>query len=473
MNDRPSRAERQLAAWLEEGPTSGPDDVLVAAHARARATRQRPTWWLRLRGTTMESTWRARPLPGIGRLGLAILLTLLVAALLGAGLIVGSWLLSGPTTDLNTVPPAIPHGGEALIAYTSWNTKDSDLFVARADGTDVRHLRDDAMLDMSPAWSPDGGRIALLRGTEGHINVVVIGPDLMDEVTIATEVGCYPSPLGPIWSPDGRFVIYAVDRVEVSDECSDMTLDLFIAPADGSAPGRRLLAAGFTGYSSTPAWSKDGRMIAFRGGDEQVTNLYVAKVTDPAHPWDLVPEPALTNDGASRDPGSYWGPRFSPDGARIASTVWAPGGKTTSVVVTPIDGGPSWTMPGVQKLGSAAAEWIDDRHLVFVASNSNGGGVVGIREVGDDTADASVVQGMIAQLDTRLAISPDGTLVLGHEADPNNPGNLQIAPLDTSADTGVADVTSLKAVMWATSSWQPVVNPDNPAADAPKGAPAY
>ena len=44
MNRRPSDVDARLAAWLEEGPTSGPDEVLSRTFARARSTRQDRVW---------------------------------------------------------------------------------------------------------------------------------------------------------------------------------------------------------------------------------------------------------------------------------------------------------------------------------------------------------------------------------------------------------------------------------------------
>ena len=40
MNRRPSDVDARLIAWLEEGPTSGPEEVLSRTFARARSTRQ-------------------------------------------------------------------------------------------------------------------------------------------------------------------------------------------------------------------------------------------------------------------------------------------------------------------------------------------------------------------------------------------------------------------------------------------------
>ena len=48
MNRRPSDIDARLAAWLEEGPTSGPEEVLSRTFARARSTRQDRVWLHRL-----------------------------------------------------------------------------------------------------------------------------------------------------------------------------------------------------------------------------------------------------------------------------------------------------------------------------------------------------------------------------------------------------------------------------------------
>ena len=48
MNRRPSDVDARLMAWLEEGPTSGPEEVLSRTFARARSTRQDRVWLRRL-----------------------------------------------------------------------------------------------------------------------------------------------------------------------------------------------------------------------------------------------------------------------------------------------------------------------------------------------------------------------------------------------------------------------------------------
>jgi hypothetical protein len=48
MSRRPSDFDARLAAWLEEGPTSGPEEVLSKAFARARSMRQDRVWLRRI-----------------------------------------------------------------------------------------------------------------------------------------------------------------------------------------------------------------------------------------------------------------------------------------------------------------------------------------------------------------------------------------------------------------------------------------
>ncbi len=102
---RPSSTDSRLAAWLEEGPTSGPDDALADALARVRSTGQRPGWLDLLTGDTMDTTWRARPVL-TARLTFVLLIAMLVLALTAGAAIVGSQLNrgNGPSNGFNALP---------------------------------------------------------------------------------------------------------------------------------------------------------------------------------------------------------------------------------------------------------------------------------------------------------------------------------------------------------------------------------
>jgi dipeptidyl aminopeptidase/acylaminoacyl peptidase len=108
----------------------------------------------------------------------------------------------------------------------------------------------------------------------------------------------------PAPSPDGRWVVFPVAEVGY-DSAQDVS-DLWIVPADGSAPPRRLTSN--RGGESGPAWSPDSTRLAFtarRDGDEagQVYVLDLARGGDAQR---------MTNA-----PTSASAPRWSPDGTRI------------------------------------------------------------------------------------------------------------------------------------------------------------
>src|SRR6266508_4937141 len=65
------------------------------------------------------------------------------------------------TSDEQDVTPKTLPGRNGKIAFSSYRDGNSDIYTMEADGSDVQRLTASAG---SPRWSPDGKKIAFVRG---------------------------------------------------------------------------------------------------------------------------------------------------------------------------------------------------------------------------------------------------------------------------------------------------------------------
>lgn len=148
-------------------------------------------------------------------------------------------------------PPSWSPTGEWIV-YAAPRDGFEDLYLAQPDGSGEIQLTDDAEVDRYPVWSPDGQRIAFARRAESGWDVFTISAEEGATPERLTELGEYVGHLA--WSPDGAKIAF--------DRLYDGQAEIAVLQIE-SGEIRRLTDR--AGNDMVPAWSPDGRFIAFAG----------------------------------------------------------------------------------------------------------------------------------------------------------------------------------------------------------------
>lgn len=179
------------------------------------------------------------------------------------------------------------------IAFISKQGNRYRLNVADWDGENVVSPLTSPEPIISPAWSPDGTRLAYVSFEAKKPVVYVHTLTTGRRQAVANFKG---SNSAPAWSPDGRSLAVTLTRDGLSQ--------IYLISADGSGSPRRLATS--SGIDTEPAFSPDGRNIYFtsdRGGSPQIYRIGVGG-----------------GDAARLTFGSSYNvsPRVSPDGQNLA-----------------------------------------------------------------------------------------------------------------------------------------------------------
>ena len=200
--------------------------------------------------------------------------------------------------------PSWSRDGRKLL-FVSRRNGNAEIYVMNADGSGLRNLTRTPSDDLDPSWSPDGRAIAFVQKNcvpsrpcaiayETYLAVVNADGSGLRRLTTRRAHVFNPSwsadgktirygrwlvradgsghselprnvPVAGAWSPDGQRIAFSRVSHSPADIRNPTKLGLWVVNADGS--DARQVAPKATWGVPAPAWSPDGRRIAFRRYD--------------------------------------------------------------------------------------------------------------------------------------------------------------------------------------------------------------
>jgi Tol biopolymer transport system component/DNA-binding winged helix-turn-helix (wHTH) protein len=170
-------------------------------------------------------------------------------------------------------PSLSPDGRQLAYAWNGGSGKNFSIYVKLIGNEESLRLTHKEAIDFNPVWSPDGRYLAFCRIQKGQTGLYLAsalgGAERKLRDTHWTErefyeVFWYFGRLS--WSPDGKTLAFS-DRPANDDPTS-----LFLLSLDTLAV-RKLTSPSLPG-DYNPAFSPDGRTLAFNRGSQGITSIY-------------------------------------------------------------------------------------------------------------------------------------------------------------------------------------------------------
>lgn len=202
-----------------------------------------------------------------------------------------SWAIHAFTDDITRYLTGEQGVAQTRIAFVSKNSEESDVMIIDWDGERVSRVTDLSSIVVSPAWSPEGRRLAF---TSFHSGVpTLVGVDLKKSNlwTVSREEGLNTA---PAWSPRGDRIALTLSK--------DGNAEIYTARPTGQ-DFRRITHS--PGIDTAPCWAPTGRSITFTSDRSGRPQVYV-----------------MDQDGDNIRRITFWGawndsPDWSPNGDRI------------------------------------------------------------------------------------------------------------------------------------------------------------
>ncbi len=191
-----------------------------------------------------------------------------------------------------TLSPAwSPDGSKiaySLIAKNKRNVKNQNLYEFDFNTSKIKLLSDRMGINSGAHYNPDGKKIALTMSFLGNPEIFIFDPESKSVTRLTNNPGV---DVDPNWAPDGKHLSFVSNRAGAAM--------IYRMNSDGTDV-RRLTFAG--SYNATPSWSPQNNKISFAGWIDGRFDIFLMN-------------PDGTNiERLTKSQGNNEDPSFSPDG---------------------------------------------------------------------------------------------------------------------------------------------------------------
>ena len=161
--------------------------------------------------------------------------------------------------EIPTPQPTSTSSPGSLLAFTSDQNGNLDIYTMHADGTGLTNITDDPASDSNPIWSPDGKHIAFESDRDGFIQIYLMDSDGSNLIQLTNDKADHELNLNldrkyNPWSPDGSKLLF------LQSSSGGEIWNLYVMGIDGE--NKLLLANGRFSFNGV-SWSPDGKHIGY------------------------------------------------------------------------------------------------------------------------------------------------------------------------------------------------------------------
>lgn len=251
-------------------------------------------------------------------------------------------LTSSPAVD--RYPSWSPDGKQ--IAFETNRNGNWDIYVMNPDGSDQKPLTSGKADDRFPSWSPDGTKVMFVRAEDGKSDIFTID---LERKTVRRLAEIEGDELFPDWHPSGKKVAYG------SGKPPDM--DLFELDLE-KGKSTRMWSSKYRDVWTRFSGNGDVVFFSRRDSNDEEDDIYV---TD-------------TRTGSTRRitdlPGNDFCPAWSPDGKRIAFARVDPGSRRFIVILESKTGRMSEIALGFERV--TEPDWSPDGKKIAYTAQKDG-----------------------------------------------------------------------------------------------------